>query len=1363
MPLPAGLTTITVTGSFPSGGGAPLSGTVTFTPSTDLTGAAGHVIIRAAPVEASLDYTGAVSQVLVCTDNADLSPAGWTWTVTERIVGLGVRAYSVLLPAADGPTIDLSALVHVTPVTPPSGALLAVNNLSDVDSAPVSRTNLGLGPLATLSNPGGTTEFLRADLTWDVPTGGGGGVQLGGDLGGTDSDPLVISTSLTDPLPIDQGGTNAADAPGARTALGLGSAAVENVNTLAGTIAALGAQAAGSSGQVADAGHVHPATGVVLATAAASTVQPGTAYGTAGAVGTDLTYAREDHQHGTVALANSAPAATEGIGQAAAVGTASTPARADHVHPLATAGTPGASAVGDNAATGSATTFAASDHKHGREAFAAPAAATTYGLAAVTGSAATLAHSDHTHGTPGLTTTAPAATLGIGTAAALGAAALPALADHVHPVAGAATPTTSAVGDAAATGNATTFAASNHTHGREGFGGVTALSAFGTSSANGSATTISHSDHIHGAPALPTATTGAAGIVQLDGAAGDIAALGTQAAGAIGKAADAGHVHPTTGLVDTTSSQAVAGVKAFASPPTGPTPVGAGDLVNKAYADAIATGLAVKGSCRLATAAALPTNVYSNGASGVGATLTGVSVGVLTVDGLAVNAGDRIIVQNEAAAANDGIYACTVAGAAGAAYVLTRTADMNSAAQIPGAFAFTEAGNANAGAGFTVASPGPFTVGTTAIAWTQFSGAGEITAGTGLAKGGNTISLTTPVPVSLGGTGQTGAAAAYNALSPMTTLGDLEYESGANTAARLPGNTGAAKQFLTQTGTGSASAAPAWGAIATADLPAVTAVGIQPSGDTSGATDAAAILAAVNAAATAGGGAVTLGAGAFTVTKLTLKTGVRLVGAGRYATTVTLANGVNDNLIETTSFATLTGTDTTATPYAFAVEHLTLDGNKANQSAGTSHCLAIYGYGYRISSVIFRNARSWGLWTEWGSASNFLAPDGMEAFVSDIKIHDTDAGSLKLIGPHDTQFVNVIACKNSGTSTGASAVSIPTDGRANGAVFFGMHVYGGAYDYGLTVASSGLNFVGCQFEGALVAQTQILASINQMSECKWFWGSSGANTSKGVVLGDGTHTNINSVRLRGKVENTSGGVLDLTNAGGGNFYDVAAVFISPFTVPSPAVAGSFNAQDTVSLTVVNNAGAATADSFFQNPVLVKTPALTLGGASIPANTDSDPLGIGYATTHPWNATANGAAALFGANAALYQQLVGYGMSTNQLRFLVGTSSGNVSAGLYGNGGQSGSARLPGARQATTGAIPCPASGMATVTLTTTVTVGRSWYAALSCDNTTATFQRSAPNSSISNGVAANQGTAHPLPSTAGAANGGGTLLWMATT
>lgn len=105
-----------------------------------------------------------------------------------------------------------------------------------------------------------------------------------------------------------------------------------------------------------------------------------------------------------------------------------------------------------------------------------------------------------------------------------------------------------------------------------------------------------------------------------------------------------------------------------------------------------------------------------------------------------------------------------------------------------------------------------------------------VTAGTGLSGGGAvslgssvTVSLSTPVAIANGGTGQITAPAAYNALSPMTTLGDIEYESGANTAARLAGNTAATKLFLTQTGTGSASAAPVWAALVASDIGALGA------------------------------------------------------------------------------------------------------------------------------------------------------------------------------------------------------------------------------------------------------------------------------------------------------------------------------------------------------------------------------------------------------------------------------------------------------------------------------------------------------------------------------------------------------------
>ena len=84
---------------------------------------------------------------------------------------------------------------------------------------------------------------------------------------------------------------------------------------------------------------------------------------------------------------------------------------------------------------------------------------------------------------------------------------------------------------------------------------------------------------------------------------------------------------------------------------------------------------------------------------------------------------------------------------------------------------------------------------------------------------GTAASVTGTVPTTNGGTGAGTAAGGYNALSPMTTTGDIEYESAANTAARLAGNTSATKKFLTGTGTGSAAQAPAWATIVSGDVP----------------------------------------------------------------------------------------------------------------------------------------------------------------------------------------------------------------------------------------------------------------------------------------------------------------------------------------------------------------------------------------------------------------------------------------------------------------------------------------------------------------------------------------------------------------
>jgi hypothetical protein len=82
---------------------------------------------------------------------------------------------------------------------------------------------------------------------------------------------------------------------------------------------------------------------------------------------------------------------------------------------------------------------------------------------------------------------------------------------------------------------------------------------------------------------------------------------------------------------------------------------------------------------------------------------------------------------------------------------------------------------------------------------------------------GTASNVTGTVAIANGGTGQTTKTAAFNALTPMSTLGDTEYHDGTN-AVRLAGNTSTTKQFLSQTGTGVVSAAPAWSTVTKTDV-----------------------------------------------------------------------------------------------------------------------------------------------------------------------------------------------------------------------------------------------------------------------------------------------------------------------------------------------------------------------------------------------------------------------------------------------------------------------------------------------------------------------------------------------------------------
>ena len=192
-------------------------------------------------------------------------------------------------------------------------------------------------------------------------------------------------------------------------------------------------------------------------------------------------------------------------------------------------------------------------------------------------------------------------------------------------------------------------------------------------------------------------------------------------------------------------------------------------LVNKSYVDAVANGLDVKASVKVATTANLAA-AYNNGAG----TLTASSNGAIAVDGVTLSVNDRVLVKDQTTQTQNGFYKVTATGSGGAAFVLTRTPDADAASELTGgAFTFVEEGTANADNGYVLTTNGTPTLGTTNITFEQFSGAGQISAGAGLTKTGNTIDVVgTADKISVTANALT-IASTYVGQSSITTLGTI--------------------------------------------------------------------------------------------------------------------------------------------------------------------------------------------------------------------------------------------------------------------------------------------------------------------------------------------------------------------------------------------------------------------------------------------------------------------------------------------------------------------------------------------------------------------------------------------------------------
>jgi len=231
-------------------------------------------------------------------------------------------------------------------------------------------------------------------------------------------------------------------------------------------------------------------------------------------------------------------------------------------------------------------------------------------------------------------------------------------------------------------------------------------------------------------------------------------------------------------------------------------PVNSSDAATKSFVEATSQGLDVKDSCVAATTANITISTALNNGD--------------TLDGVTLSTNDRVLVKDQSTSSENGIY---VVGSSPA-----RADDLATGADAAGFFTFVEQGTVNADNGFVCTSnKGSAVVGTNNLTIAQFSGAGQITAGDGLDKSGNTLSVdlkangglvieSTEVAVDLaassitgtlaigdGGTGATSASAARTALGLAIGTNVQAYDADLDNLSGCQSGASAALALLTST------------------------------------------------------------------------------------------------------------------------------------------------------------------------------------------------------------------------------------------------------------------------------------------------------------------------------------------------------------------------------------------------------------------------------------------------------------------------------------------------------------------------------------------------------------------------------------
>lgn len=444
------------------------------------------------------------------------------------------------------------------------------------------------------------------------------------------------------------------------------------------------------------------------------------------------------------------------------------------------------------------------------------------------------------------------------------------------------------------------------------------------------------------------------------------------------------------------------------------TPTNATDIVNKSYVDTIAaSGITYHTPVKYEAPTAL-TATYNNGTAGVGATLTNAgTLAAFAPDGVTASVSDRILVYNQAAPAQNGVYTVTTVGDGSTAWVLTRATDADSyGLKDPNALGegdafFVTSGLTGAGETYVCNTSGTITFGTTAITFVQVSSAQIYSAGTGLTLFGTQFSITnTGVTANSYGGAATVPTFTVNAQGQLTLATDVPIAISSAAVSGL-----AASATTDTTNASNISSGTLNTARLTGSYTGITGVGTLTAGTWNATT-------------------IGIGYGGTGVTG-TPTNGQLLIGNGSGYTLSTLTEGTNVSISNTAGGITISATPS----FGGTVTSVSADGGTTGLTFSgspitTSGTLTLGG------TLVVANGG-----TGATTLTGYVKGNGTSAFTASASIPNTDISGLGTMSTQNASSVAITGGTINGTTIGATTAAAGTFTTVTATT----GIYGGAF------------------------------------------------------------------------------------------------------------------------------------------------------------------------------------------------------------------------------------------------------------------------------------------------------------------------------